>query len=377
MTALDLAAGAPAPARRAPGEGPRADEEQVGVQLLTPQGRRRADPELDPYLDALTDDDLRALYEDMVLVRRLDRESEALQRQGQLALWPSLLGQEATQIGSGRALHPDDFAFPTYRDHGLAYTRSVDWVHMLRFWRGTHVGAWNPREHNINTYSVIIPAQTLHATGYAMGAQRHGRGDAVLTTFGDGATSQGELAEAFVWASVFAAPVVFLCENNQWAISEPRRRQTHQPIWKRADGYGFPGVRVDGNDVLAVHAVVARALRRARAGDGPTLVEAYTYRMGAHTTSDDPTRYRDAAETGRWAARDPLTRMLSWLTAEGLWTDAHTSRLTARVDAEAARVRAGCLALPEPPATGIFDHVYAQMPADLAAQRAQLPASDD
>jgi pyruvate dehydrogenase E1 component alpha subunit len=207
-----------------------------------------------------------------------------------------------------------------------------------------------------------------------MGNRRHGRDDAVLACFGDGATSQGELAEAFVWASVFAAPVVFFCQNNQWAISEPLRRQTRVPLVRRADGYGFPGVRVDGNDVLAVYAVCAAALERARAGQGPTLVEAYTYRMGAHTTSDDPTRYRTAEETARWRERDPLSRLRTWLTVSGHWSAQDDDELDAAADAEAGRVRAGCLALPDPPAADLFEHVYRHLPDHLRRQRDALLA---
>jgi 2-oxoisovalerate dehydrogenase E1 component alpha subunit len=345
-----------------------------GVQLLDPSGARRPHPVYDRYIDDLTADQLRGFYRDMALIRRLDRESEAMQRQGQLALWPSLLGQEAAQIGAGRALRAGDFAFPTYREHGLAHARGVDWVDMLKFWRGTHVGAWNPREHNINTYSVIIPSQTLHATGWAMGAQRHAKGDAALACFGDGATSQGDLAESFVWASVFSAPVVFFCQNNQWAISEPSRRQTKVPIFHRADGYGFPGVRVDGNDILAVYAVCTEALDRARSGQGPTLVEAYTYRMGAHTTSDDAKRYRTDADSAPWRARDPLARLRTWLVAQGHWSDDADAELKSALDTEAARVRAGCLALSDQPLADMFEHVYAQLPDELRRQRDSLLA---
>ncbi|HVV30858.1 MAG TPA: pyruvate dehydrogenase (acetyl-transferring) E1 component subunit alpha [Mycobacteriales bacterium] len=349
--------------------GPSLDPDEVGVQLIAPDGRRTPNPTYDPFLADLDPAGLRGLYRDMLLIRRLDQESEALQRQGQLALWPSLLGQEAAQIGAGRALRSGDFAFPTYREHGLAHTRGVDWVHMLRFWRGTHTGAWNPREHNINTYSVVIPTQALHATGYAMGIQRRHRDDVALACFGDGATSQGDLSEAFVWAAVFDAPVVFLCQNNQWAISEPSRRQTKIPLYQRAAGYGFPGIRVDGNDVLAVRAVCMQALERARSGQGPTLVEAYTYRMGAHTTSDDPTRYRSPADARRWAPRDPVERYRRWLRTEGLWDDDAEADTQQAINAEAARVRAGCLALPEPQPAQLFDHVYAELPPPLREQR--------
>src|SRR5690606_7551460 len=184
------------------------------------------------------------------LVRRLDTEATALQRHGELGLWAQLLGQEAAQIGSGRALAPQDFVFPTYREHGVAWTRGVDPLRLLSLFRGVDQGSWDPADHNFGLYTIVIGAQTLHAVGYAMGVQRDGavgtgdpaRDTAVMAYFGDGASSQGDVNEAFVWASVTNAPVVFFCQNNQWAISEPLERQTRVPLYKRAGGFGFPGV---------------------------------------------------------------------------------------------------------------------------------------
>ncbi len=263
------------------------------VQLLTPEGERVRHPDYDLDID---EPQLRSLYRDLVLVRRVDTEATSLQRQGELGIWASLLGQEAAQVGSGRALRPDDYAFPTYREHGVAWCRGVDPLNLLGLFRGVNHGGWDPNEKNFHLYTIVIGAQTLHATGYAMGMARDGADAACIAYFGDGATSQGDVNEAFTFASVFNAPVVFFCQNNQWAISEPLERQTRIPLYQRASGFGFPGVRVDGNDVLACLAVTRAALQRAREGSGPTLIEAYTYRMGAHTTSDDPTRYRIASE---------------------------------------------------------------------------------
>ena len=184
----------------------------------------------------------------------------------------------------------------------------------LGLFRGVDQGGWDPNAHKFNMYTIVIGAQTLHATGYAMGVAMDGKvggddGEAVIAYFGDGATSQGDVNEAFVWASVFNSPIVFFCQNNQYAISEPLERQTRVPLYQRAAGFGFPGVRVDGNDVLACYAVTRKALDDARHGQGPTLIEAYTYRMGAHTTSDDPTRYRIASEVEAWQAKDPIKRL--------------------------------------------------------------------
>ena len=219
------------------------------VQLLTPEGERVEHPD---YALDVGPDELRGLYRDLVLVRRVDAEATALQRQGELGIWATLLGQEAAQVGSGRALAPDDYAFPTYREHGVAWCRGVDPLNLLGLFRGVNHGGWDPNEKNFHLYTIVIGAQTLHATGYAMGMQRDGSDAAVIAYFGDGATSQGDVNEAFIWASVFNAPVVFFCQNNQWAISEPIEKQTRIPLYQRARGFGFPGVRVDGNDVLAV-----------------------------------------------------------------------------------------------------------------------------
>ena len=224
----------------------------------------------------------------------------------------------------------------------------------------------------------MIGAQTLHSVGYAMGIHRDQASEVldvsdqavVLTCFGDGATSEGEVHEAFVWAAVMGAPVVFFCQNNQWAISEPLSRQTRVPLFRRAVGYGFPGVQVDGNDVLAVHAVTRQALARARSGAGPTLIEAVTYRMGAHTTSDDPTRYRDPGDDEFWRERDPISRVRSLLLEQGGATEADLDSLAEQAKAEAARVRAGCLALPDPEPMSIFDDIYVDAHAQVDEERA-------
>jgi pyruvate dehydrogenase E1 component alpha subunit len=349
------------------------------VQLLTPEGERVTHPDYGIDVDA---DQLRAWYRDLVLVRRIDTEATALQRQGELGIWASLLGQEAAQVGSGRALAPQDYAFPTYREHGVAWCRDVDPVTLLGLYRGVNLGGWNPNEHNFHLYTIVIGAQTLHATGYAMGIQRDGavgtgdpaRDAAVIAYFGDGATAQGDVNEAFVFASVFNAPVVFFCQNNQWAISEPNEKQTRVPLYRRASGFGFPGVRVDGNDVLAVHAVTKAALDRARRGEGPTFIEAFTYRMGAHTTSDDPTRYRIAAEVEEWKLKDPIARLKVHLARTGLADEGYFAEVEAEAEVLAARVRRECLAMPDPDPLAMFDHVYHEDHPLVAEERAWFEA---
>ncbi|GAA4350724.1 pyruvate dehydrogenase (acetyl-transferring) E1 component subunit alpha [Angustibacter luteus] len=350
------------------------------VQLLTPAGERVEHPEYSHYVADLQPEDLRALYRDLVLVRRVDAEATALQRQGELGIWASLLGQEAAQVGSGRAMAPQDYAFPTYREHGVAWCRGVDPLNLLGLFRGVNHGGWDPNEKNFHLYTIVIGAQTLHATGYAMGIQRDhavgtgepGRDAAVIAYFGDGATSQGDVNEAFVFAAVQNAPVVFFCQNNQWAISEPSERQTRIPLYKRAAGFGFPGVRVDGNDVLAVYAVTKAALDNARNGNGPTFVEAFTYRMGAHTTSDDPTRYRVSAEVEVWKERDPISRLRAHLVANGMADEDFFNALDAESDELAAHVRQGCLDLPDPKPLDMFEHVYVDEHPLVAQERAEF-----
>ena len=339
------------------------------VQLLTPEGERVEHPD---YSIDVTDEELRDLYRDLVLVRRIDAEATALQRQGQLGLWASLLGQEAAQVGAGRALTDRDFAFPTYREHGVAYCKGVDPVTLLGLFRGVSQGGWDPQSNGFALYTIVIGSQTLHATGYAMGIQRDGGDAAAMAFFGDGASSQGDVNEAFVWAASYNAPVVFFCQNNQWAISEPVERQTRIPLFRRAEGFGFPGVRVDGNDVLAVLAVTRAALARAREGSGPTLVEAYTYRMGAHTTSDDPTRYRLAGDLETWKLKDPIERVKAHLSRSGAADAAYFATVEQSADEMAAHVRSGCLALPDPEPLSLFDHVYAGGSPLLDEEREQM-----
>ena len=360
----------------------RPDQAGAFVQLLTPEGERIDHPDYPLDLSAA---DIRALYRDLVLVRRIDTEAIALQRQGELGIWASCLGQEAAQIGSGRALSPDDMAFPTYREHGVAWCRGIDPVKLLELYRGVSHGGWAPEEHKFHLYTIVIGSQTLHATGYAMGIQRDGAvggdpastgrpGEAVIVYFGDGATSQGDVNEAFIFASVFNAPIVFFCQNNQWAISEPLEKQSRIPLYQRARGFGFPGLRVDGNDVLACYAVTQKAMQAAREGQGPTLIEAFTYRMGAHTTTDDPTRYRLASELEMWKLRDPIERVRAYLVRTGQ----AEPEFFADVDAEAkqvgARVREACRTMPDPPPLAIFDNVYAEPTAILRAEREQFAA---
>ncbi|MFC9772972.1 MULTISPECIES: pyruvate dehydrogenase (acetyl-transferring) E1 component subunit alpha [unclassified Pseudarthrobacter] len=328
------------------------------VQLITPSGERVSHPEFDLWVQDITDEHLCSLFEDMTVIRRIDVEATALQRQGELALWPPLLGQEAAQIGSGRALRGDDFVFSSYRENGVAYCRGVDLTDLLRVWRGNASGGWDPYAINMATPQIIIGAQTLHATGYAMGIQNDGADSVAVTYFGDGATSEGDVNEAMVFAASFQAPVVFFCTNNHWAISEPVRLQSHIQLADRAAGFGIPSLRVDGNDVLAVMAATRVALDRARRGGGPTFIEAVTYRMGPHTTADDPTRYRDPNELEDWAAKDPISRVAALLERKGLLTDELQDHVRNSADTVAREMRKGCTTMPDPQPMDVFKHVY-------------------
>ncbi|HEV3268919.1 MAG TPA: pyruvate dehydrogenase (acetyl-transferring) E1 component subunit alpha [Acidimicrobiales bacterium] len=326
------------------------------VQLLTPEGERVAHPE---YESTLSGEEIFGLYRDMVIVRRLCTESTSLQRQGQLALWAPIQGQEAAQIGAGRALDPQDFTFPTYREHGIAWCRGVPPENMLRLFRAVSNGGWDAQKYRHSVPTVVLGNQVLNAVGYAMGIQRDGAEEAVMTFFGDGASSQGDVLEAFVWASSFNTPVVFFCQNNQWGISTPMSIQSKIPLYHRAPGFGFPGVRVDGNDVLAVYEVSKRALDSARVGGGPTLIEAYTYRMGAHTTSDDPTRYRIDAEVEVWKHRDPIERVKSLLVREYRVKTAKFDDVAAEAETMALQLREDVLAMDRPDPITMFDNAYA------------------
>jgi pyruvate dehydrogenase E1 component alpha subunit len=344
------------------------------VQLLDPEGNR---VERNDFPSTCTDAELAGDLRDMVLARRIDTEATALQRKGELGLWPPLLGQEAAQIGSARITRDPDVIVPSYREHGVAWCAGIDPLDLLTTFRGTGMTAWPSRPANFYPYSFVIGTQTLHAVGMAMGVQRDGlngnaepaANGAVIVYFGDGATSQGDVNEAFIFAASFAAPVVFFCQNNQYAISEPITLQSKIPLYQRAAGFGMPGVRVDGNDVLAVRAVTEWAMDRARRGNGPTLIEAYTYRMGAHTTSDDPTKYRPTSELEGWRAKDPIERLRTYLLRVGAIDDAWQERLAAEADALAERMRTGCVNLPEPHLEQFFSQVYAETPELLLAQR--------
>ncbi len=346
------------------------------VQLLTPDGRRVDHPEF--TFRGTTEDLLRSLR-DMWLGRRFDVEAIALQRHGELGMWPPQLGQEAAQIGAARAIRDGDHVFPSYREHSMALALGVPMQQILGFFRGTDAGIWEMND-KFRTYALVIGVQTLHAVGYAMGLQFDGlvgnddesTNSGVMVFHGDGASSQGDVNEAYVFAASYNAPVVFFCQNNQWAISEPITLQSRIPLYERARGFGFPGIQVDGNDVLAVQAVSEWAMDRARRGDGPTFIEAYTYRMGAHTTADDPTKYRARDEEEAWRGRDPINRLVAHLRDIDAIDDAHLKALEEEADELGARTRASIKELTDRTMDELFAGVYAEPTVALEAQRRQF-----
>jgi pyruvate dehydrogenase E1 component alpha subunit len=343
------------------------------VRILSADGTFAPTPAAEPYLaliDALADAELEQFYRDMVVARAFDTQATNLQRQGQLALWPPSYGQEAAQVGSARAARAQDHIFPSYREHVVCTIRGVDPIDIIRLMRGLTHGGWDPTDPangNTRIYTLVLASQTLHATGFGMGLafdERSGTGDvdrdeAVIVYYGDGASSQGDVHEAMVFAASYQTPEVFFLQNNHWAISVPVSTQARVPLANRAAGYGIPSVRIDGNDVLAAYAATRIALDEARSGEGPRAIEAVTYRMGAHTTSDDPTKYRTSEEEASWARRDPIDRMRAYLRGRGA-SDALFTEVDAAAADYAADVRERTTQLGTIPVSTMFDHVYSE-----------------
>lgn len=321
----------------------------------------------------LTDEDLRELYRLMVVARRVDLEAIRLQRQGQLGLHISSKGQEAAQVGSAYAMEPDDWAFPQGRELPAAITRGLAAADLMHVWRGTALSHHDPYEERFGYFTIPIATQCLHAVGFALGAQLDGDPVAVVCYVGDGGTSEGDFHEALNMAAVWQVPCVFLVQNNQYALSVPAAQQTRAPSFAhKAVGYGMPGLRVDGNDVLASYAVTADALRRARSGGGPTLIEAVTYRQEAHSTSDDPARYRPAGELETWERYDPIRRMGLFLEQRGLLDDDTRTAIGEAAEGRARQLRDDIVDAPTPDPDEIFVHLYEEIPPPLQRQREQL-----
>ena len=353
------------------------------IQLLAPDGTLNvadATAEYQHYLDELSEDDLLRFYRDMAVVRRFDVEAANLQRQGEMGLWVPSMGQEAAQVGSGHALRTQDHVFPAYREHAVGMIRGLDLINIIRLLRGVTHGGWDPATTgNFHLYSLVIGSHTLHATGYAMGIALDGlsgtgdsdKDEAVIVYFGDGSTSQGDVSEALVFAASYQSPQVFFLQNNHWAISVPVSVQSRTPLYRRGEAFGIPSVQIDGNDVLASYAVSRHNLEAARSGQGPRFIEALTYRIGAHTSSDDPTKYRSDAELQSWVARDPISRYEAWLRGKGVAQEFFTG-VAEEAEDFAADIRTRTRELPDPGAELMFDHVYSEPHPLIDAQKRWL-----
>jgi len=325
-----------------------------------------------PTADRLVDG-----YRRLVLGRRLNEQADALVRQGKLAVYPSSYGQEAAEVAAALVLGERDWLFPTYRDTVAVITRGVDPFEALLMLRGDWHSGYDPREHNVAPQATPLATQLLHAVGFAHAARLRGEDTVVLAMCGDGATSEGDFHEALNFAAVFHLPVVFLVQNNGYAISVPLSRQTAAPsLAHKGIGYGMRGRRVDGNDLAALLALLGEAVDEAREGGGPTLVEAVTYRVKPHTNADDATRYRTADEVEPWLARDPLLRLRTWLQAQGALTDGDDAEAHAHAESVATRVRAQLVAEAEPHPEDLFAYVYATPTPQLREQAQQLAAEE-
>jgi pyruvate dehydrogenase E1 component alpha subunit len=342
------------------------------VQLISPDG---APTSCERYSRDLPPETLSWLYEMMVVTRGLDVEFVNLQRQGELALFASCRGQEAAQIGATACLRKTDWLFPQYREIGAFLLRGITPAQMGAVWRGKWHGGLEFTKKCCAPIAIPIGTHGLHAVGAAMAAQRLGEDSVTIAFLGDGATSEGDAHEALNLASVYKAPCVFFVQNNQWAISLPVSHQMAGPsLAHRAIGYGMPGIRVDGNDVLACYAVTAEAAMRAREGGGPTLIEAVTYRLGPHTTSDDPTRYRPQEEVDQWTALDPIPRYRSYLQSVGVWTERLEERVAAKSKRLRTELRESMVGADDFDVAEMFDTVYSDITPDLVNQRDQLLA---
>ncbi|WP_314667387.1 thiamine pyrophosphate-dependent enzyme [Rothia mucilaginosa] len=353
------------------------------IQIMDENGTVHEHPTYSRYIEDVNADTLREAYRLMYTTRRFDDEATALQRQGQLALWVPSRGQEAAQIGSALAYAPNDYIFPSYREHAVALARGVDFRDLITIFRGSTTHGWDMKAHNFHTYTKVLAAQTLHAVGYAMGlnfdadieaetgTRPTGQGQAtdpaedkqkpaVAVYFGDGSSTEGDAHESMVFAASYNAPVLFFVQNNRWAISVPFEVQSRVPVSTRAAGYGFEGIRVDGNDVLAVLAATRYAMEKIRAGEGPVLIEAETYRLGPHTTADDPTKYRTDADLEGPLHRDPMIRLEKHLRDNGYADDAFFEEVAESAQQVANGVREAVLNSEVADFEHFFDRVYAQ-----------------
>ena len=336
------------------------------LQVLDPEGN--VDESLEPALDNET---LEKFYRTMVLTRLFDDKALKLQRQGRMLTYGSCLGQEASQIGSAYAMKAEDWFFPAFREHGVQIARGISMKLLYMYWMGSEDANMTLPPKN---FSVAIPVatQVLHAVGAAWAAKLQKQNIASVVYFGDGATSEGDFHEGMNFAGVFKTPTVFICQNNQYAISLPREKQTaSRTLAQKALAYGFEGIQVDGNDVLAVYSATEAALLKARSGGGPTLIECFTYRLGSHTTSDDPTRYRKKEEEEEWRKKDPIKRFRIYLEKKGIWSQAYEEKTIKEASEEVEKAVEQAEAY-KPGIENMFNYVYAEITPNLKEQMDEL-----
>ncbi|MCP8998126.1 pyruvate dehydrogenase (acetyl-transferring) E1 component subunit alpha [Pseudarthrobacter sp. RMG13] len=347
------------------------------IQMVDPEGRLKAESEqgTEPGHEypLPSDEELLAAYEQLVVGRRVNDQNSALVRQGRMAVYPSSHGQEACQVAAALCLSDGDWLFPTYRDAVAVMARGVDPVETMTIFRGDWHSGYDPSKHKVGIQCTPLTTQLLHGVGVAHAAKLRGEDTVVLAMCGDGATSEGDFHEALNFAAVFHLPVVFFVQNNKYAISVPLAHQSVAPsLAHKAVGYGMAGERVDGNDVVALLAVLDRAVKLAREGSGPLLVEAHTYRMQAHTNADDATRYRQDSEVAEWQAKDPISRMKTYLTGRGLLDDDGAARIAAHAEDVATQLRDGLGEdVPVDPQE-LFRHVFSVPTPQLKEQSAML-----
>jgi pyruvate dehydrogenase E1 component alpha subunit len=318
---------------------------------------------------SLTDAQIQTLYESLVFARVFDEKAFKLQREGRLGTYASILGQEAAQVASAFALEPGDWMFPSFREAGASFVRGLPPSMIFQYWAGDERGSRIPEGQNDFPITIPVATQIPIGAGAAWGAKLRGDKIAVLVYLGDGATSKGDFHEGLNFAGVFSLPAVFFCQNNQWAISVPLKRQTAAPtLAQKAIAYGFPGIQVDGNDVFAVYKATHEALARARTGGGPTLIEAVTYRIGDHTTADDASRYRSPEIVEQWKKKDPIDRLIRYMISQGLWDEAYGQQTVAkaRERVEAAVKEFEAIAPPDP--RDMFRFTFAEMTEELREQ---------
>src|SRR3989344_465059 len=321
----------------------------------------------------ISDSDIIKLYEVMNLVRAFDIKAFALQRQGRLGTYAPVLGQEASQVGTAFAINNNDWVFPTFRENGVLITRGYPMHMILQYWGGDERGQKCPVDMNIFPISVPVSTQIPHAVGAAWASKLKNDDAAALCYLGDGATSKGDFHEAMNFAGVFKVPCVFIVQNNQWAISLSRKKQTSsETLAQKAIAYGFEGIQVDGNDVFAVYKETKEALEKARDGKGPTLIECYTYRIADHTTSDDAKRYRKTEEVEAWKKKDPILRLQKFLQKKNLWTKNYEEKLQQRIAQQIDKAVLAYETLAPSKAGEIFDYTYAKKPKKLEEQKLEM-----